>query len=267
MNEFINKMTPDYLNDVLVRLAHHSSAIEGNTITLPETATIILDQTLPNNSKITRREYFEVLNHEQAFEYVIYQIQNEAPLSITVIKDIHEKLTDRLQYDKGKFKVNENYIEGAEFSTSPPQKVPELMNQLVGNLNYKIDIARSDEDVIKAILESHITFEKIHPFSDGNGRTGRMVMNYSLLENGLPPLIINKENKGLYNQILHEAQIKSFPSENDIEVFYKFTAPFLLKEKKRIESFNYKEQNQMIDFNGVKKTNKNKTGGGNELER
>jgi len=265
MKEFENRMTPDYLNDVLVRLAHHSSAIEGNTITLPETATIILDQTLPNNSKITRREYFEVLNHEQTFEYVIDQIRNETPLSVSVIKDIHDKLTDRLQYDKGKFKENENYIKGTEFSTALPQEVPELINQLVGNLEYKIDIARSDEDVVKAILESHITFEKIHPFSDGNGRTGRMVMNYSLLDNDLPPLIINKENKGLYNQILHEAQIKSFPSENGIKVFYEFTAPFLLKEKQRIESFNYKEKNQMVDFNGVKKLNKNRNGGGNGM--
>src|SRR5699024_12149240 len=98
MKELVKKMTPEYLNDVLVRLAHHSSAIEGNTITLPETATIILDQTLPNNSKITRREYFEVLNHEQTFEYVIDQIRNETPLSVSVIKDIRsEEHTSELQ--------------------------------------------------------------------------------------------------------------------------------------------------------------------------
>lgn len=255
MSEFVKKLTPEYLDDVLVRLAHHSSAIEGNTITLPETATIILDQTLPNNSKITKREYFEVLNHEQTFEYVIDQIENNTPLSVSVIKDIHEKLTDRLQYDKGKFKVSENYIKGAEFSTAPPRKVSELINQLIGNLEYKINVAFSDKDIVKAILESHITFEKIHPFSDGNGRTGRMVMNYSLLKNGLPPLIIEKENKGLYNQILHEAQIKEIPSENDIETFYDFVEPFLQNEKRRIESFNYKEQNQMINYDGIEKEN------------
>jgi Fic family protein len=104
MNEFVNRLTPEYLEDVLIRLAHHSSAMEGNTISLPETATIILNQTLPNNSKITKREYFEVLNHEQTFEYVIEQIQNGTSLSVSVMKNIHEKLTDRLQYDKGKFK-------------------------------------------------------------------------------------------------------------------------------------------------------------------
>jgi len=267
MSDFVSKLTPEYLDDVLIRLAHHSSAIEGNTISLPETATIILDQTLPNNSKITKREYFEVLNHEQTFEYVIDQIQNDIPLSISVIKDIHEKLTDRLQFDKGQFKMSENYIKGAEFSTASPREVPELLNQLIGNLVYKIDVAISEEDIVKAILESHITFEKIHPFSDGNGRTGRMIMNYSLLENGLPPLIIDKGNRGLYNQILHEAQIKGLPSESDIEVFYTFAEPFLQNEKKRIESFNYKEQNQMIHYDRVENSNKVRKNETNDLDR
>src|SRR5690625_1990663 len=260
MKEFENRITPDYLNDVLVRLAHHSSAIEGNTITLPETATIILDQTLPNNSKITRREYFEVLNHEQTFEYVIDQIRNETPLSVSVIKDIHDKLTDRLQYDKGKFKENENYIKGTEFSTALPQEVPELINQLVGNLEYKIDIARSDEDVVKAILESHITFEKIHPFSDGNGRTGRMVMNYSLLENDFPPLIIKKDNRDEYINILGEAQMKQFPAEKDIAKFVTFAKPIMAEEKKRMLAFSNKQLNQIEDINesqeGVEKRNR-----------
>src|SRR5690625_3930784 len=265
MVRLIERMTRDYLEDVLVRLAHHSSAIEGNTITLPETVTIILNNTLPNNAKISRREFYEVDNHQQTFEYVINMIENNEKLSIPILKNIHEKLTDRLQHDKGKFKVDENYIKGVELSTAPPDRVPQLMDQLIENLYFRIENSETDEDILKAIFETHIQFEKIHPFSDGNGRTGRMVMNYSLLDNDLPPLIINKENKGLYNQILHEAQIKSFPSENDIKVFYEFTAPFLLKEKQRIESFNYKEKNQMVDFNGVKKVNKNRNGGGNGM--
>src|SRR5690625_2528005 len=132
MGNLVNKMTADYLKDVLVRLAHHSSAIEGNTITLPETATILLEQTLPNNSKITKREYFEVLNHEQTFEYMIDNIRNKEALSISIIKDIHENLTDRLQYDKGQFKTETNYIKGVEFSTAPPEQVIDLMDQLVG---------------------------------------------------------------------------------------------------------------------------------------
>lgn len=121
MANILNKLTPAYISDVLVRLAHHSSALEGNTISLPETATIIIDQTLPSNSKITKREYFEVLNHEAAFDYVVEGVQNNVPLFISVIKDIHELLTDRLQHDKGQFKKDDNYIKGVDFQATPPE--------------------------------------------------------------------------------------------------------------------------------------------------
>ncbi|WP_130860345.1 Fic family protein [Gracilibacillus phocaeensis] len=247
MNRLLNKLTPDYISDVLVRLAHHSSGLEGNTISLPETATIIIDQTLPNNSKITKREYFEVLNHETAFDYVIANVQNNVPLSISVVKDIHEQLTDRLQHDKGQFKTDVNYIRGVDFQTTPPEKVAGLMDQFVGNLAYRIESAETDEERTKAILEGHIAFEKIHPFSDGNGRTGRMIMNYSLLENDLSPLIIKKEDRNVYTEILHEAQTKDFPSKRDIEKFYDFAAPLMEEEQQRIKAF-YNQAKQRIEL-------------------
>lgn len=245
MDRLIEKMTMEYLEDVLVRLAHHSSAIEGNTITLAETVTIILNDTLPNNAKITRREFYEVDNHQQTFEYIIHLIRNNEKLSIPIIKTIHEKLTDRLQYDKGQFKTEENYIKGAEFSTASPEQVPQLMDQLIGNLNYRVENAVSEEDSLRAILETHIQFEKIHPFSDGNGRTGRMVLNYSLLENNLPPLIIRKQDKVEYMQILAEAQVKEFPDEKDIEKFVVFAKPIMEEEKKRMISFANKASKQI----------------------
>lgn len=248
MNRLIGKMTSDYLEDVLVRLAHHSSAIEGNTITLPETVTIILNDTLPNNANITRREFYEVDNHQQAFEYVVNAIENNEELSVPIIKNIHEKLTDRLQHDKGQFKTEENHIKGVEFSTAAPEQVPQLMEQLIGNLNYRSQNSNSEEDILKAILETHIQLEKIHPFSDGNGRTGRMVMNYSLLENDLPPLIIRKHERNEYMQILGEAQMKEFPDETDIEKFLAFTKPIMEEEKKRMYSFSNKESKQITEI-------------------
>ena len=247
MDRLIEKMTPDYLEDVLVRLAHHSSAIEGNTITLPETVTIILNDTLPNNANITRREFYEVDNHQQAFEYVINLIGNNEKLTVPIIKDIHQRLTDRLQHDKVQFKTEDNFIKGVEFPTAPPKQVPQLMDQLVGNLNYRLENKYSEEDLLKAILETHIQFEKIHPFSDGNGRTGRMVMNYSLLENNLPPLIIKKHEKNEYMQILGEAQMKEFPDDKDIEKFVDFAKPIMKEEKKRMLSFSNMESQQITE--------------------
>lgn len=245
MSRLIDNMTMEYLEDVLVRLAHHSSAIEGNTITLPETVTIILNDTLPNNSKITRREFYEVDNHQQTFEYILHCIRNDEELTVSIIKDIHEKLTDRLQYDKGQFKTDENYIKGAEFSTASPDQVPQLMDQLMGNLNYRVENADLEEEILQAILEAHIQFEKIHPFSDGNGRTGRMVMNYSLLQNNLSPLIIRKDDKTQYMQILAEAQVKEYPSPQDIEKFAAFAKPIMTEERKRMLAFANKASKQI----------------------
>lgn len=245
MGQLIDKMTQDYLEDILVRLAHHSSAIEGNTITLPETVTIILKDTLPNNSKITRREFYEVDNHQQAFEFMIHSIRNDVELSVSIVKEIHELLTERLQHDKGQFKTEENYIKGAEFNTAPPGQVPLLMEQLIGNLNYRLDVATTDESILAAVLETHIQFEKIHPFSDGNGRTGRMVMNYALLANDLPPLIIKKSERNTYMQILGEAQVKVFPSAEDLQKFIAFATPMIAEERKRMSAFSNKESKQI----------------------
>ncbi len=101
--------TQDYLNDILIRMAYHSSAIEGNTITLPETVSIILENTLPSSRKGIR-EFYEIENHKQAFEYLFDNIDNNKDLNIDLLLDIHRYLVDRLQHDAGCFKSNQNAI-------------------------------------------------------------------------------------------------------------------------------------------------------------
>jgi len=85
------------------------------------------------------------------------------------------------------------------------------MDQIIGGLNYCIENNNSKEDALKAIFETHIQFEKIHHFSDDNGRKGRIVINYFLLENDFPPLILKKDNRNEYIKILGEAQMQQFP--------------------------------------------------------
>ena len=180
----LHTFSKDYLDDILVRLAHHSAGIEGNTISLPATVSIIVNGTLPMSGKATVREFYEIENHKQAFENMLSHLLNEDPLTVTIIKDIHADLTDRLQYDRGQFKKNENMILGAEFQTASPSETPYLMAQLFDNLTYRLNMAESEDEKLLAILDTHIQFERIHPFSDGNGQTGRMTLNYSLLQQG-----------------------------------------------------------------------------------
>lgn len=236
MNKFLNSITNDYFEDILVRLAHHSAGIEGNTISLPATVSIIVNGTLPISSGVTVREFYEIENHKQAFEHMINHLINEDKLSIELIKEIHGDLTDRLPHDKGQFKKSENIILGAEFQTSSPAETPMLIYQLLDNLNYRLEHAKVKEDKLKAILDTHIQFERIHPFSDGNGRTGRMIMNYSLLQEGFPPLIIEKETKAQYVELL---------ANQDVEGFFKFAKEGLDKEKKRMQAFQNMNNEQI----------------------
>ena len=238
MKRSLDTFTQDYLDDILVRLAHHSAGIEGNTISLPATVSIILNGTLPTSGKATVREFYEIENHKQAFEHVIQHLANEDSLSIEIIKEIHADLTDRLQYDRGQFKKNENMIIGSEFQTASPAETPFLVQQLVDNLEYRLDVADSDDDKLLAILDTHIQFERIHPFSDGNGRTGRIVMNYSLLQQGFPPLIIEKETKAQYIEFL---------GNQDIDGFVQFAKDILEKEQKRMQAFRNMDQ-ERIEF-------------------
>lgn len=250
----------DYLDDILVRLAHHSAGIEGNTITLPETVTIILAETLPKGSGASIREFYEIENHKQAFHYMFDELEKDSPITTGLIKDIHYHLTDRLQYDRGQFKTGDNAILGADFNTAPPHETPYLMEQLVGNLEYRLQEASSDQEKLEAILDSHITFERIHPFSDGNGRTGRMLMNYSLLKTGLPPLVIEKESKTEYIQLLANQDVKGLTN---------ICSPLLEKEQDRIQRFKNMAKNEIVyDENDKKKELPKRQGNSHdELER
>lgn len=187
------RFTGEYLDDVLVRLAHHSSAIEGNTLSLVDTVSIILHNTVPGKTNL--RELYEVANHKDAFEYIMNNVENHTEMSLTIIKDIHNILMDKLLIDKGQFKAQENAIKGSEIN---------------------------------------IQFERIHPFTNGNGRAGRLLMNYVLMERGIPPLILRLEDKSEYINIL---------SKGDVDKFTKFATEVIQEECKRMERFINKDKN------------------------
>lgn len=234
----MKKLPKEYSDDILVRLAHHSTAIEGNTISLPETISIILHNKVVSDRALDLREIYEVKNHEQAFEFVLSELENDESLSIYHIKEIYALLTDRLQYDKGKFKASDNAIKGADFLTAGVKETPLLMQQWVDNLNYRLDSTKNEQKKIEIISESHITFERIHPFSDGNGRTGRMLMNYSLLQNDFAPLVIDSKDRAEYITYLSEQNTKKLSSfiKKNIDLEQDRIERFINSEKQKIKN-------------------------------
>ena len=221
----------EYIDDLLVRIAYHSSAIEGNTISLADTVTILLHETIPG--KVSKREFYEIENHKQALEYVIYQLENNESLSLNIVRGIHTQLMDHLNFDRGMWKTHDNAIVGADFNTASAHDVPYLMKQWIDNINYRLHQSKTDEEKIKHILEMHIDFERIHPFSDGNGRTGRLLIIYSLLEHDISPIIIPVDLKSDYIRLL---------ANKDSEGLYNLLYPIALEESKRRKAFENKEK-------------------------
>ena len=197
----------DYLDDILIRMAYHSSGIEGNTISLPETVSIILESTLPGKHK-SIREFYEIENHKQAFSSLLDSLANNAPVTVGMVQDFHGLLTDRLQHDRGQFKTVQNAIIGAEFKTASPEETPFLMAQWADNTAYRLDMAKSELEKVEILADMHIQFERIHTFSDGNGRTGRLILMYLAMKYLGAPVIISKDDRAEYMELLAAQNIQ-----------------------------------------------------------
>lgn len=139
----------DYLDDILVRMAHNNSAIEGNTISLTETVYIILEGTLSGEYK-SIREFYEIENHKESFDYLMKELEKDSNLSVSLIKKFHLRLMDRLQHDCGQFKTTQNAIVGADFRTASPEKTPELMQQWVDNTTYRLESFDTERKLLEA---------------------------------------------------------------------------------------------------------------------
>lgn len=145
------------------------------------------------------------------------------------IKKINEIVLDKLNANRGLFKEHQNYIIGASFNTATPQETPYLMQQLIDNTRYRLDHSEDTLSKVESILDMHIQFERIHPFADGNGRTGRLLINQLLYNENLPFLIIEKKDEAEYLQYLDKQDLKGFVN---------FALPKMRQEKERLISFN-----------------------------
>ena len=198
------KLSCSYVDDMLVKMAHHSTAIEGNTLTQYEAKCILLDGIIPR--AMNEREFYEVKNYKKYMGFLIDNYPKE--ITIELIKDTHSYLLEDIRVDAGALKTIDNIIIGADFTTTEPYLVQSELKNWCDTLEYRLNLSNTMEEKIKVIMEQHLRFERIHPFSDGNGRTGRALMVHSCLQQGIAPIIINKSDRQLYMNLLSELDIK-----------------------------------------------------------
>lgn len=202
-------LSQDYFDHLMVTMAHHSTAIEGNTLTQGETKSILIDGYIPK--AMDMRELNEVLNYKTYMPQMISSLVAKEEITIKFIQEIHRTLChDAIQSVPGKFKVVANMIVGANFKPTPPYMVLSELENWRKNLQYQIEKAKTNKSIVEAICRQHIKFEKIHPFPDGNGRTGRALMVYSCIKAQIPPIVIPVEEKKRYINYLNTEDVKGF---------------------------------------------------------
>lgn len=175
----------------MTRLIYHSNKIEGTTLTKGETHAILFDQYAKVHA--SAREFWDVVNHKQAFDYVMDTI--EEPLSEKIIKNIGIIINKNIDEIEG-YRKSGVVIVGSEHTPPPATEIPNLMMQIVHQYNEFV----KEESVSIFLREAwfHIKFEKVHPFSDGNGRTGRLLILRGLLKSNMPPFCVNSDNRAEY---------------------------------------------------------------------
>ena len=182
-----------------VEYTYNSNAIEGNTLTLRETDLVLRGLTI---DKKPLKDHLEVVGHKEAFDFVRELVKDNIPLSESVIKQIHYLVLADKRDDRGVYRKVPVKIMGAHHDSVQPYLIQQKMEQLLE------DYKNNTEHVILKFARFHIEIEAIHPFIDGNGRTGRLLVNLELMRAGFLPIDIKYSDRLAYYNAFDEYHLK-----------------------------------------------------------
>ena len=208
----------DVLEEITTSFTYHSNATEGSTMTEKDVAEVIFsNQTLKNRTALEQRE---AINHQSALYFLLDELaKNPANFEFTpdVIRAAHLRLMNGIISNAGEYRNHNVRVRGAYVPLANFIKIPDLLQGWCNHINEETS------DKIALLAESHANFEKIHPFSDGNGRTGRLLLFILALKLGLVPPVLRKDRRFAYYKYLELAQtrdiydpLESFISEEII---------------------------------------------------
>lgn len=182
-----------------VELTYTSNALEGNTLTRNETA-IILEKGITVSGK-PLREHLEATGHRDALVYVRELAGKSGPLREIDVRNIHRLVLQKVDPDEaGRYSNHQRLIAGSSLLLPSPAEIPARM----GDFGRQLEHAGSTPE---AAFDAHEQLVTIHPFSDGNGRTARLLMNLLLLKGGYPPAVIRPEDRPAYHTSLEAVQL------------------------------------------------------------
>lgn len=193
----------DLYERFLLSLTYHTNSIEGSTFSVPDVKAVLFDDvTIPNK---TVREHQEAKNHQAALGFAMRWLRdNDGKIDEILVKKIHQILMNGIIHTAGEYRTHSVRIAGSHVPTSNHLSISRHMTKLLKKLNtIETDLLEQ----IKHLAETHSWFEQIHPFSDGNGRVGRLLMVMLAFKYKLAPVIISQEKKHAYYAYLKESQL------------------------------------------------------------
>lgn len=195
----------DIYDDFLLSMTYHTNSIEGSTLNEPEVRAVLFDDaTIPNKSF---HEHQEAKNHQGALGFVMRWIRDEnSRVDQNLIRHIHQILMNGLIHNAGEYRTHSVRIAGAHIPTSNHVSIKDHMSRFIETLN---EVQKDLNSRVEHIAKTHARFEQIHPFSDGNGRVGRLLMIIIAFKYGMAPALVRKEKKQAYYTYLEESQVKS----------------------------------------------------------
>lgn len=214
----------DILEKITTSLTYHNNATEGSTMTEDDVAAVIYNNQVLRNRTTTEQR--EAINHQAALYFLLDELREQGQnfqFTPELIKATHLRLMNGIISDAGFYRNHSVRIRGAAVPLANFIKIPELLENWCNLVNGETD------DKLNLLAVSHANFERIHPFSDGNGRTGRLMLFILALKLGLVPPILSKERHIAYYKYLELLQTREIadPLEKFIAESIIFTAEIL----------------------------------------
>lgn len=233
---------------------YNSNAIENSTLTLEETEKILLKIDL--DRFITDREIFEAKNLARVTEYIENKAK-EQEISLDLILLLHKMLLSNIRDEvAGRFRKEGEWVKVANHIAPNSTEITDRLNQLLIEYNSNTEI-----NIIKRLAKFHLNFEYTHPFIDGNGRIGRVLLNYLLIREGFVPINIKFIDRALYYTAFNEFERKKTTEKMEMIVGRALTNSFhkrlaYLEGKKIITLNEYAKENKISQSNLINKAHR-----------